>query len=131
MRGSLWPAKGYHLEDLYDRRILVCRNTRPVKRVAQAEYIWRIEDYDTHKLIAIATEVPLVGAPLGCVPGFNPAVVGHLPPGQLVLKDAHPVSIREWARVRPHAVILTSDGEIWTATGRRPPVNYRAPKGDS
>lgn len=125
MKGSLWPTKGVSLIDLYDRRVAVYRNTRPVKnRVRQADYIWCIEDCDTGRVLAIATEVPLVGSPLSLQPGPNPAVLGHIPPGQLVLKDAQQLLARDWARMRPKAVILTSDGEIWTATGRAPAVKH-------
>ena len=72
-----------------------------------------------HDNFCFGSEVPLVGAPLTYMPGMNPAVAGHIPPGQLVLKDAHVVLQRDWPVLRPRAVILTSDGEMWTASGRQ------------
>ena len=128
MRGPFLLSKGIRYEDLFDRRVVVCRNTRPLKnRQRQADYIWCITDPDSHRVLALATEVPLVGAPLTYMPGMNPAVAGHIPPGQLVLKDAHVVLQRDWVNgPRPRAVILTSDGEIWTSHGRQPAVKYRA-----
>lgn len=127
MRGALWPLrKAIRYEDLFARRIVVYRNTfaAPINRPEQADYIWMIEDRKTGEKLARATEVPLVGAPIKFLPGPNLAVVGSIPPGQLVLKDAQQLLARDWARMRPKAVILTSDGEIWTATGRAPAVKH-------
>ena len=51
----------------------VYRNTMSLKnRARMRDYIWAIEDHKNHKVIAIATEVPLVAAPLVAVPGANP-----------------------------------------------------------
>lgn len=122
--GALWPTPKVKVEELYDRRVVVYRNTMSLKnRARMRDYIWAIEDYKDHKVIAIATEVSLVAAPLIAVPGANPGVVGRIPPGQLILTNAFPVSLR---RLPPelHSCICTSDGEVWSAPGRYPPGGH-------
>lgn len=127
MTGALWPMPKVKLEDLYDRRIVVYRNTMSLKnRARMRDYIWAVDDYKDGKTIAIATEVPVVAAPLIWIPGSNPAVVGRIPPGQLILNNAFPVGRNDYNR-KLHSCICTSDGEVWsTDTGRWPPVRYVA-----
>lgn len=125
MKGSIWPMRrSTRIEDLYDRRVVVYRNTlpAPINRPAQADYIWVIADYKTDQKLALATEVPLVGGPLVWINGGNPAVVGRIPPGQLILTSAFPVTRNDWGR-RLGECICTSDGEVW-ASGNMPPVRY-------
>lgn len=130
MTGSLWPMPKVRIEDLYDRRVTVYRNRMSLKnRARMRDYIWAVDDYKSGKTIAIATEVPLVAAPLIWLNGGNPAVLGRIPPGQLILSEAFPVSRKDWGR-KLRACICTSDGEVWsTDTGRWPPVTYHAEPG--
>jgi hypothetical protein len=122
--GTLWPMPKVKMDDLYDRRVAVYRNTTHRKNGHwQPDYIWTVEDYRTHKVLAIASEVPLVGGPLAWIEGANPAVVGRIPPGQLILSSAFTVGRVERATKRMGECICTSDGEVW-ATGNMPPVRY-------
>lgn len=117
MRGAFWPLqRGFHVEDLYARPVTVYRNRTapPINRQNQAEYIWMIEDAETGRKLARATEVPLVGKPLVWVTSSDgPVLTGSIPPGQMVIRDADAVARRDWGR-RITACILTSDGEVWT-----------------
>jgi hypothetical protein len=127
IHGAFWPSVKHRIEDLYDKRVVVYPNMSPLKnRARQREYIWAIEDYETKRVLAIATEVPLVGAPLTWL--SNRAVLGRIPPGQLVLVNAFPVGRSEQSSPM-HSCICTSDGEIWSSGGRYPPVKYRAESG--
>ena len=79
MRGPFLLSKGIHYEDLFDRRVVVCRNTRPLKnRMRIAHYIWCVTEPKDHRLLALATEVPLVGA-RKTIPAAPPVTRAVLP----------------------------------------------------
>lgn len=116
MRGAFWMSPKLTTDDLYGRRVAVYRNTTPLKnRARQRDYIWTVEDCETGKVLAIATEVPLVGEPVAFAAGGNPAVLGCIPPAQLILSNARSVTLADWGHYQTGAVIMTSDGECWAA----------------
>ena len=100
--------------------VAVYRNTRPAKQ--ERDYIWKIEGTQGKwkgKILAVATEVPLVGE-IHTLRGGNPAAVGMLPPHPIVLHNAtHYEAIGAWRWNRPTAIVCTSDGEVWAVHGSR------------
>ena len=114
MSGAFWMSPDLTTDDLYDKQVAVYRNTEPLKNKARRrEYIWVVEDYGTHQVLATATQVPLVGDPLVWLAGPNPAVLGRIPPGQLILNDAYPVRRPGQAGWKLRGCVCTHDGEVW------------------
>lgn len=116
IHGAIWPLRGRTMDDMYGCKVVVYRNTTPLKnRARQRDYIWAVENEDDGKIMAIATEVPLVGTPLVWLRGNGPVVVGTIPPGPMIIHDAERMGRNDFERRRLRACVLTSDGEIWGA----------------
>lgn len=109
----------YRRFDAAVNRVAVSRNH--LRKRVDRQYIWRIEAIEG-KLegitVGLATEVPLVG-PIGFIGGPNPAVTGHISmhPLRLVNPTLRPLAVEAWRGRSPSAVILASDGEVWTVHG--------------
>lgn len=105
----------------YTDRIMVVPNQ--FRRKKDDAYIWKIlalEGRDTGGVVGIATGLALTG-PCGCIPSTR-GVTGHIATQQMWLTNATHQADGVWS---PHtvmdAVILTSEGEVWTVNRRQSP----------